>query len=153
KVKGLEFPVVFVADVEDGRFPGSQHNYRGWLPQALIQTALARGAYRGTPEEEARLFYTALTRAERYLHVTGCSNLPGGSRVRRPSRFALRLANTRYLAHPEISTDPVSMPSGLAHATPAPRIDEAVVPTSYSDIRYYLRCPADYRFRKSFGFS
>jgi DNA helicase-2/ATP-dependent DNA helicase PcrA len=27
------------------------------------------------------------------------------------------------------------------------------MPTTYSEIRYYLRCPADYRFRKSFGFS
>jgi DNA helicase II / ATP-dependent DNA helicase PcrA len=27
------------------------------------------------------------------------------------------------------------------------------MPTSYSDIRYYLACPRDYRFRKSFGFS
>ena len=27
------------------------------------------------------------------------------------------------------------------------------MPTSYSDIRYYLRCPRDYQFRKSFGFS
>jgi DNA helicase-2/ATP-dependent DNA helicase PcrA len=147
KVKGLEFPVVFVADVEAGRFPGIQHNYRGWLPSAVIQDALARGAYRSTPGEEARLFYTALTRAERFLHVAGSGSLPGGNRTRRRSPFALRLA------HPEISTDASTLPGGLVQAAPSPRVDEAVVPTSYSDIRYYLRCPADYRFRKSFGFS
>ncbi|HEV2754360.1 MAG TPA: PD-(D/E)XK nuclease family protein [Actinomycetota bacterium] len=33
------------------------------------------------------------------------------------------------------------------------RIDETILPTSYSDVRYYLRCPADYRFRKTYGFS
>lgn len=27
------------------------------------------------------------------------------------------------------------------------------MPTSYSDIRYYLSCPRDYKFRKSYGFS
>src|SRR5690606_29351345 len=33
------------------------------------------------------------------------------------------------------------------------RISDDVLPTSYSQIRYYLRCPMDYRFRQSFGFS
>jgi DNA helicase-2/ATP-dependent DNA helicase PcrA len=28
-----------------------------------------------------------------------------------------------------------------------------VIPTSFSQIRYYLRCPRDYQFRESFGFS
>jgi len=32
-------------------------------------------------------------------------------------------------------------------------VDETVVPTTYSDIRYYLRCPRDYQYRKGFGFS
>ncbi|MHB8087475.1 MAG: ATP-dependent helicase [Anaerolineaceae bacterium] len=67
KMKGLEFPAVFIVDVESGRFPGINRSYQGWLPQNIIQPALNRGAYRGNPEEEARLFYTALTRAERYL--------------------------------------------------------------------------------------
>ena len=45
------------------------------------------------------------------------------------------------------------MPTGLTGTRPKPRIDETVVPTTYSDIRYYLRCPRDYQYRKSFGFS
>ncbi|MBE7457171.1 MAG: ATP-dependent helicase [Planctomycetia bacterium] len=146
KIKGLEFPVVFVVDVEAQRFPGNQRRYDGWLPLQVIQPALDRGAYRSTPAEEARLFYTALTRAERYLYVTGSANLPGGTRPRQPSRFSQRLV------HAEIErTD--GLPQGLVPCPPAPRIDETIVPTSFSDIRYYLRCPQDYRLRKSFGFS
>ena len=147
RVKGLEFPCVFVVDVEGQRFPGRQRQYQGWLPSGALQSALARGAYRGSAAEEARLFYTAMTRAERYLYVSGSGQLPGGKQARRPSRFAARLD------HPEISDDPLGLPAGLKPSTPIPRVDETVMPTSYSDIRYYLRCPKDYELRKRFGFS
>lgn len=147
KMKGLEFPAVFVVDVESARFPGPNRRYQGWLPSTVIQSALDRGAYRGNPEEEARLFYTAMTRAERYLHVTGSISLPNGVKRWRQSPFALRLS------HPEISDDPTGLPSGLNSYRPIPRVDETVVPTSYTEIRYYLRCPRDYQYRKSFGFS
>lgn len=147
KMKGLEFPVVFVVDVESARFPGPRRRYDGWLPQAVIQAALNRGAYGGNPDEEARLFYTALTRAERYLYVSGSINLPSGVKKWKRSSYALRLT------HPEISNDQNGLPANLAQSTPIPRIDETIVPTTYSDIRYYLRCPRDYQYRKSFGFS
>lgn len=147
KMKGLEFPVVFVVDIERGRFPGSNRSYQGWLPTAVIQQALDRSAYRGNPEEEIRLFYTAMTRAERYLYITGSEWLPNARRRRNPSPYTLRLN------HPEISDDPSGIPQGLVPCPPAPRIDETIMPTSYSDIRYYLRCPRDYQYRKSFGFS
>jgi DNA helicase-2/ATP-dependent DNA helicase PcrA len=147
RVKGLEFPVVFVVDVEASRFPGTQRKYAGWLPPAVIQPVLNRGAYQSTPAEEVRLFYTALTRAERYLHVTGCQLLPGGARSRKQSKFTLRLQNA------ELQTDANALPNGLTPRAQARRIDETVMPTSYSEIKSYLKCPRDYQYRKSFGFS
>ena len=148
KMKGLEFPVVFLVDAEQGRFPLRKRNYDGWLPVALLQAAIERGRYQSTIEEEVRLFYTALTRAERYLYVTGSRNLPGGRNVRRLSNFALRLE------HDEITNEPDGLPEGLQPHGRVRRVEEEdIVPTSYSDIRYYLRCPQDYRLRKIFGFS
>lgn len=147
KVKGLEYPVVFIVDVESGRFPGRIHGYRKWLPREVMAAALGRGAYQGGRDEEARLFYTALTRAERFLYITGSQALPGGRKIWQRSPFSLRLR------HAELSNAPIPLPAGLAPHPLVPRRDESVVPTTYSEIRYYLRCPKDYQFRKAFGFS
>ncbi|SEA50109.1 ATP-dependent DNA helicase [Variovorax sp. YR216] len=147
QVKGLEFPVVFVVDVVPGRFPGKRSSYRGFLPAELLADAIARGAYENTPQAEARLFYTALTRAERFLYVTGAAQLPGGKRTNKQSTFAASLADRALVK------DPLHLPEGLQKAPPRQKEDESTLPTSFSDIRYYLHCPMDYRFRKGFGFS
>lgn len=147
KAKGLEYPVVFVVDVESRRFPGDRKPYGGWLPQAVIQSALDRGGYQRTRDEEARLFYTAITRAERYLYVSGTASLPGGKRAKKASDFAQRLS------HAELSGDASQLPAGLEPHDPRRRVDETVLPTSFSEIRYYLRCPMDYQFRERYGFS
>ena len=51
--KGLEFPLVFIVGLEDGLFP---HSRSATDPAEL--------------EEERRLCYVAMTRAERFLYVT-----------------------------------------------------------------------------------
>jgi DNA helicase-2/ATP-dependent DNA helicase PcrA len=147
KMKGLEFPVVFLVDAEAQRFPMAPEGYKGLLPESLISGSVSRGVYRNTREGEARLFFTALTRSERYLYVSGSEMLPGGKKRRKQSPFSLRLS------HAEISTVPAGLPSGLVATAPRRRFDETVVPTSYSEIRYYLKCPRDYKFRNAYSFS
>ena len=56
--KGLEFPVVFIAGVEQDIIPHARS----------VEEADAN------LEEERRLFYVALTRAERRLYLTWCSS-------------------------------------------------------------------------------
>lgn len=87
KMKGLEYPVVFLVDIVQQRFPGRKSNYTGWLPPVLIQNTLARGLYQGNNAGEARLFYTALTRAERFLYVTGGAIHAGLQRPKNQSPY------------------------------------------------------------------
>lgn len=147
KAKGLEFPVVFVVDVQTGRFPGMKRKYSGWLPASLMAAAIARGAYQNDREGEIRLFYTAITRSERFLYVTGSEKLPMGKRSNSQSVFWQELNND------EISEDADELPIGLHDEVQRPRVDQNIMPTTFSEIRYYLLCPKNYQLRKQFGFT
>ena len=148
KAKGLEFPVVFVVDAQQGRFPRNAGSFSGWLPGAVMAPALARGAYHSTRDEESRLFYTAVTRAERYLYVTSAEWLPKGKRSSAQSPYASRLAE-----HPAALDAPDGLPAGLERAAPRQRSDDAAYPTNFSEIKYYLDCPKSYQFSRRYGFN
>lgn len=70
--KGLEFPVVFVAGMEEGLFP---HRAKEGEPDSF--------------EEERRLAYVAITRAERrlYLSYAATRRMFGSTSANAPSRF------------------------------------------------------------------
>ncbi|QOJ27383.1 MAG: ATP-dependent helicase [Ignavibacteriales bacterium] len=150
KMKGLEFPVVFIVDVVQQRFPLRRSNYTGWLPLNLIQNPLSRGLYQTNNAGEARLFYTALTRAERFLYITGSSTQPGLQRPKTPSPFKLRIQGLNY---PSIISDATHLPDNIERAEPRMRIDEESMPTSFTEIKDYLECPMKYKFRKVYGYS
>lgn len=70
--KGLEFPVVFLVGMEEGVFP---------LSRAMMEEAEL--------EEERRLAYVGITRAEEVLYLTNALSrtLYGKTQYNRPSRF------------------------------------------------------------------
>jgi len=70
--KGLEWPVVFVVGLEQGTLPVSGRQY-GKIPnQELLDRYPNIKTFTEHPylEEESRLFYVAVTRAEEELHIT-----------------------------------------------------------------------------------
>lgn len=79
--KGLEFPVVFIAGLEEGLFPSEMSEES---PRAL--------------EEERRLFYVALTRAERQVVITYAKSRfrYGKIEYMRPSRFIKEIPQQYY---------------------------------------------------------
>jgi DNA helicase-2/ATP-dependent DNA helicase PcrA len=76
-VKGLEFPCVFICGLEDGIMPSSRSE-----------------SDERSCEEERRLMYVAITRAEKRLYLTRSKSryLYGHRDVTRPSRFIGELA-------------------------------------------------------------
>lgn len=74
--KGLEFPVVFIVGMEDGIFPHARSIFD---PQEL--------------EEERRLCYVGITRAQKQVYLTFCRkrSLYGQSQSNPPSRFLFEI--------------------------------------------------------------
>jgi len=93
--KGLEFPLVFLAGMEEGLFP---HRMSAEEP--------------GRIEEERRLCYVGLTRAMRQLYLTHAETrrLHGTDTYNRPSRFLLEVP--RELVHEVRMKGAVQRPYG-----------------------------------------
>jgi superfamily I DNA/RNA helicase len=89
--KGLEFPVVFLCDLDDGVFP-SYRIPRGRQGLAGLLHLLRRAPVEGDLEEEQRLFYVGITRAQKQLYLLSAArrSVHGVTKRFRPSRF-LRL--------------------------------------------------------------
>ncbi|MBB3230659.1 DNA helicase II [Halomonas stenophila] len=104
--KGLEFPVVFVAGVEEGLFP---HKMSLEEPGRL--------------EEERRLCYVGLTRAMRKLYLTHAElrRLHGKETFQRPSRF-LRELPEEFLEEVRLRGQ-ISRPVTASRPTPSRRQD------------------------------
>jgi DNA helicase II / ATP-dependent DNA helicase PcrA len=66
--KGLEFPHVFLLRVNQGAFPAKNRSPLFEFPTALMREELPQGDFH--IQEERRLFYVALTRAEHRLTIT-----------------------------------------------------------------------------------
>jgi len=146
KVKGLEFPVVFVVDLVSQRFPGRNSTYDGLLPRALMQQAIGRGAYGNRTQDEARLFYTAITRAERLLYLCGSSWHPGLAKIKKRSDFIVNLM------HPQMREDRALDPLS-EKIEPQPRFDDNELPTDFTAVKNYLTCPYMYKLQTIYGFN
>ena len=146
KVKGLEYPVVFVVDLVNQRFPGKKGQYSGILPDALMSDAVDRGAYGNRLEDEARLFYTAITRAERMLYLTGSEIHPGLKTKKKRSAF------TADLRHLDMRQD-MMLDKQDDKMEPMPRFDDNELPTDFSSVKSYLTCPFMYKLQNIYGYN
>lgn len=146
KVKGLEYPVVFVVDLIASRFPHKNAKYNGMLPQELMVNAIDRGSYGTRLEDEARLFYTAITRAERCLYLSGSTHHPELKRACKRSAFIADFTS------PTLREDKAF--DDLAEKIePQPRFDESEFPTDYSSVKSYLTCPYSYKLATIYGYN
>ncbi|MCA1812181.1 MAG: ATP-dependent helicase, partial [Halobacteriales archaeon] len=145
--KGLEFAAVFVADVNWQRFPTKKAReiptrpYDGPILQRIQLSALADNA---NLDNERRLLYVALTRAERYLAVSRSG--------RNESQFFAEASDivTRVGGRAR-TTEPAAI-QGLTFHQSEENPDQRLA-TSFTDLRYYIECPHDFYLRKVLGFA
>ena len=81
--KGLEYPHVYLAGVEEGLLPHLGREDEDTDPEGVAEALAAR------VQEERRLMYVGITRARRSLHLTWCRKRRRAREdvVREPSRF------------------------------------------------------------------
>jgi UvrD-like helicase C-terminal domain len=83
----MQWPVVFVPALLKNRFPAAAHGGRNvWhlIPRNGIK---GQARYEGSIEDERRLFYVAMTRSQKFLHLTWAPVAGKNNRYRSPSEF------------------------------------------------------------------
>ena len=167
KAKGLEFPVVFMVGLVDGRFPARTRREPLALPVALVDEVLPEGDPH--QQEERRLFYVGMTRARDELVLSHAIDY-GGRRARRVSQFVLEALDLPVSDAVEIGTGerPAAQSVAGSEATPGsprsplerlaayqavaapaePGIDPVEGPLSLSfyQVDDYLTCPLKYKY-------
>jgi len=149
KAKGLEFRVVFMVSLVQGRFPWPRRTHPIELPDSLIKEALPAGDFH--IQEERRLFYVAMTRAKEELYLTSGSDY-GGSRIRRVSQFVIEALGKeaeekekkKASALEAIERFAPKKESARTALKPIP--DDKLIQLSYYHIDDYLTCPLKYKY-------
>ena len=116
------------------------------MPAIVSYWAINRGAYGNRIDDEARLFYTAITRAERLLYMSGSAAHPGLARAKKQSSF---IAN---LTHPDMRED-MELDSLAEKIELQPRFDDNELPTDFSSVKSYLTCPYMYKLQSIYGYN
>lgn len=146
-VKGLEFPAVFMADVQPRRFPSAFAGRRPRLPLdgKIVEKIDIDGlADNDNHDGERRLMYVALTRAERFLLISHSG--------KQTSKFIKELRTLVKDTGGSVTGDSGQILHDLKYA-PKEMRRELHLATSFSDLRYYLECPHDFYLRKVLGFA
>jgi DNA helicase-2/ATP-dependent DNA helicase PcrA len=153
KAKGLEFPVVFMIGLVDGRFPARTRRDPLGLPTELVNEVLPEGD--AHLQEERRLFYVGMTRARDELFLSHAADY-GGRRARRVSQFVLEAldlpaaSSTAGLTSADGAQSPLerlaSFEPKTAAAEPGRGAVEGPLTLSFYQVDDYLTCPLKYKY-------
>jgi DNA helicase-2/ATP-dependent DNA helicase PcrA len=149
KAKGLEFPVVFLVNLAQDRFPLRRRREALELPVELVRDTLPTGDFQ--VQEERRLFYVGMTRARRELYLTGARDA-GGARPRKVSQFVLEALDLPAGAARPCVRAPIEDIHRFApvadEALPAvlPLSPDEDLVISHRQVDDYETCPLKYRY-------
>jgi DNA helicase II / ATP-dependent DNA helicase PcrA len=146
--KGLEFPVVFMVNLVNLRFPSVNRKEQIPLPEGLIKEPLPSVDLHTA--EERRLFYVGMTRAKERLYLTAAKYYSDNySRPKKLSQFVEEaLQNTERYLHRRVRTPSLfdyvlSMDKPTDTKVIQPKLGEYV---SYSALNTFEICPLQYKY-------
>jgi DNA helicase-2/ATP-dependent DNA helicase PcrA len=152
KAKGLEYQVVFMVGLVDGRFPARTRREPLGLPVELVNEVLPEGD--AHLQEERRLFYVGMTRARNELVLSHATDY-GGRRARRVSQFVLEAldlpaSSAVAAAAADGARSPLvrlaSFEAGPPPVEPGSGPVEGPLALSFYQVDDYLTCPLKYKY-------
>ena len=146
QAKGRQWPVVFVPAMLKNRFPAKKMGGRNvWhlIPRSGVK---GQPRFEGTIEDERRLFYVAMTRSQKFLHVTWAP-VSGNQLFQTRSQFWDDILVSKFVKRksPDYTT--------RKRLQPSPRAGMANVVFSFSDLKYFFECPYQFKLRVLYGFN
>ncbi|MBU2540965.1 MAG: ATP-dependent helicase [Candidatus Omnitrophica bacterium] len=151
KAKGLEFKVVFMVGLVNGRFPWPKRRNPLELAEELIKEVLPEGDFH--IQEERRLFYVGMTRAKDELIFTNALDY-GGMRLRKPSGFIFEaLGKEKKQIQAKIKSSALESIHRFKEETQGKKTkqtpkksDSEILRLSFYQIDDYLTCPLKYKY-------
>ncbi|SNZ12111.1 DNA helicase-2 / ATP-dependent DNA helicase PcrA [Natronoarchaeum philippinense] len=146
--KGTEYPAVFMPGLSTYKFSTSSTGATRdtWLPDDVFDPDI----YEEDTEDYRRLFYVGLTRAKKFLFLTGARENRGYEISQNPNQFFEEVESEEY-SHvmDEVRSDPTPRRPSDSEA----EMEDIVYPTSFTDLRYFQKCPYDYKMRHIYDFA
>ncbi|MFH1519434.1 MAG: ATP-dependent DNA helicase, partial [Candidatus Omnitrophota bacterium] len=148
KAKGLEFRVVFLVNLVQGRFPLKKRGKTLEVPLKLVKYNLP--SQDTHIQEERRLFYVGTTRAKDELIFT--SFVGKGKRARKVSQFVFEALGESYQEPEVIKTPAIQEIKRFAPRVPTlalkekPIASDELLVLSFSQIDDYISCPLKYYY-------
>lgn len=146
QAKGLQWPAVFVPALLQNRFPSQRHGGKTvWhlLPRGGVA---GQERYEGTIEDERRLFYVAMPRSQKFLHLTWAP-VHNRRNYQRVSEFWEDVLASKWIKRrfPDYT--------GRRRLPPTPRAGVTNVVFSFSDLKCFFECPYQFKLRILYGFN
>lgn len=146
--KGLEFPVVFMVHLNQGKFPTNERKEIIPIPNALIKETLPVGDYH--IQEERRLFYVGLTRGKDYVFLSAPRWYTDGKRERRLSPFIEETVGHEKIEKLQYQREDVKKQLELFEykkvKQPEAKIQRNQSTFSFSQLQSYETCPLQYKY-------
>ena len=143
QAKGMQWPAVFLPCLQQNRFPAQRMgglNLSHVIPPEAINNF---DRYRGNVEDEKRLFYVAVTRAQKYLFA---SYAPADARNRKArSRFLTEITSSSYVNTVDSKIQTKKIPA-------KPKLENLDLTITFSELKYLFECPYQFKVRFLYGF-
>jgi len=149
KAKGLEFPVVFMVSLIADRFPGRERRDKISIPDEILKEDFPEKE--NYLQEERRLFYVGMTRAQKLLNLTWARDY-GLKRLKKVSPFVLEALDLPSIPKKIIRASAVEEIERYAKSSQKPRLlpkekKKGILTLSYFQVEDYLTCPLKYKFK------